>query len=239
MRANCTSEHSSAPLVVFRVFLMMCHDPLWLKFIESFISRHPHVAHVSVSLILFDLSFYFDLSFPVFFLSSVLMYPDLQTDLNYLDSVESNLRDSAKGSLDAYDVTHSLTGYEPNDAVSNELVYSHGPLAYVTPSSDQDIDDTTLGKRLTEAHREYADYLSLEGVFVSQSSLSVASDRTGKPWERATSIRLVLVSETRTVLTISFLQSPKLKKMVDRTGNPWERAVPVHRLGLCLMNRET
>ena len=77
-------------------------------------------------------------------------------------------------------------GYEPNDTelndtASDELVYSQGPFGYVTPSSDQDIDDTTLGKLLTEAHREYADYLSLEGVFVSQSSVSVASDRTGKP----------------------------------------------------------
>ena len=113
------------------------------------------------------------------------MYPDLHTDLNNLDSVENNLRHSAKGSLDAYDVTHSLTGYEPNDmvsndTVSNELVDSQGPFAYVTPSSDLDIDDTTLGKLLTEAHREYADYHSLEGVFVSQSSLSVASDRTGE-----------------------------------------------------------
>ena len=34
----------------------MCHDPLWLKFIESFTSHHPHVAHVLLSLILFDLS---------------------------------------------------------------------------------------------------------------------------------------------------------------------------------------
>ena len=132
------------------------------------------------------LSLYFNLSFTVFFLSSVLMFPDLQTDLHDPDSVENDLRHSAKESLDAYDVTHSLTGYEPNDTelndtVSNELVYSQGHLAYVTPSSDQDIDDTTLGKLLTEAHREYADYLSLEGVFVSQSSVSVASDRTGKP----------------------------------------------------------
>ena len=109
------------------------------------------------------------------------MFPDLQTDLYDPDSVENDLRHSAKGSLDAYDVTHSLTGYEPNDTelndtVSSELVYSQGPLAYGTPSSDQDIDDTTLGKLLTEAHREYADYLSLEGVFVSQSSVSVATD---------------------------------------------------------------
>ena len=131
------------------------------------------------------LSLYFNLSFPVFFLSSVRMFPDLQTDLYDPDSVENDLRHSAMGSLVTYDDTHSLTGYEPNDTelndtVFDELVYSQGPLAYVTPSSDQDIDDTTLGKLLTEAHREYADYLSLEGVFVSQSAVSVASDRTGK-----------------------------------------------------------
>ena len=43
------------------------------------------------------------------------------------------------------------------------------------------LDDTALGKLLTEAHREYADYSSPEGVSVSQSSLSVVFDRTGKP----------------------------------------------------------
>ena len=37
------------------------------------------------------------------------MHPDLHTDLYDLDSVENNLRHSAMGSLDAYDVTHSLT----------------------------------------------------------------------------------------------------------------------------------
>ena len=83
------------------------------------------------------------------------MFPDLQTDLYDPNSVQNNLRHSAKGSLVTLDDTHSLTGYEPNDTelnntVSDELVYSQGPLAYVTPSSDQDIDDTTLGKLLTE-----------------------------------------------------------------------------------------
>ena len=139
----------------------------------------PSACHPSCAVLsdLFILPFYFDLTFPVFFHSSVLMHPDLHADLDNLDSVENNLRHSAKGSLDAYDVTFSLTGYEPNDTVSNELVDSQGPFSYVTPSSDQDIDDTTLGKLLTEAHREYADYCSPEGVFVSQSSLSVVSDR--------------------------------------------------------------
>ena len=65
--------------------------------------------------------------------------------------------------------------------VFNELGNSQGSFSYVTPSSDLDIDDTTLGKLLTEAHREYADYRSPEGVSVSQSSLSVVFDRTRKP----------------------------------------------------------
>ena len=67
--------------------------------------------------------------------------------------------------------------------VFNELGNSQGSFSYITPSSDLDIDDATPGKLLDEAHREHADYRSPEGVSVSQSSLSVASDRTGKPVE--------------------------------------------------------
>ena len=65
--------------------------------------------------------------------------------------------------------------------VFNELGNSKGSFSYITPSSDLDIDDAMLGKLLDEAHREYADYRSPEGVSVSQSSLSVVFDRTGKP----------------------------------------------------------
>ena len=137
-------------------------------------------------MILFDASFYFHLHFLVFFLSFCFMH----SDPDNLDSVENNLRHSAKGSNDGYDVTFSLTGYEPNDTelndtVSSKLIDSQGPFSYVTPSSDQDIDDTTLGKLLAEVHREYADYRSPEGVFVSPSSMSVTSDRTGKPVEKS------------------------------------------------------
>ena len=109
------------------------------------------------------------------------MHPEPHTDLDNLNTVQHNLRNSAKGSNDANDVTVSLTGYEPNDTVFNELGNSQGSFSYVTSSSDLDIDDTTLGKLLTKAHREYADYRSPEGVSVSQSSLSVVFDRTGKP----------------------------------------------------------
>ena len=70
--------------------------PHWLKSSLS-LSSSRHVAHVSSSLILFDLPFYFHLYFPVLFLFSFLMHSDLHTDLDNLDSVENNLRHSAKG----------------------------------------------------------------------------------------------------------------------------------------------
>ena len=80
---------------------------------------------------------------------------------------------------------------------------------------------------------------------VSRQCLSRPIERRNL-WERATSIRLVLVSETRTVLTIIFLQSPKLKKWSIERGNLWEKSLellrseiaPVYRWGLCLMNRD-
>ena len=176
----------------------------------------------------------FDSLRPLFLLQLVLprllflcphVYPDLQTDLYNLDSGENNLRHSAKGSLDAYDVTHSLTGCEPNepvskDTVSNELVDSQGPLAYVTPSSDQDIDDTTLGKLLTEAHREYADYLSLEDVFVSQSSVSVASDRMQKPVGKSNIDPFSFGVRNAYSAHNQFPAITQAEKMVDRTVKP-------------------
>ena len=45
--------------------------------------------------------------------------------------------------------------------------------------------------------------------------------------------QLVLVSrETRTVLTASFLKTPKLKKWSIQQGHLWEKAAQMHRLGL-------
>ena len=148
------------------------------------------------------------------------MHPDLHTDLDNLDSVENNLRHSAKGSNDSYDVTDSLTGYEPNDTVSTELVDSQGPFSYVTPSSDQDTDDTTLGKLLTEAHREYADYRSLEGMFVSQSSLSVASDRTRKPVGKSNIDEFSFGVRNTYSAHNQFPAITQAEKMVDRTVKP-------------------
>ena len=187
------------------------------------------VVHVSViftpcrtCVVLLDLHLppYFDLSFSVFFHSSVLMHPDLHTDLDNLDSVENNLRNSAKGSLHAYVVTFSLTGYEPNDMVLNELGNSQGSFSYITPSSDLDIDDTTLGKLLTEAHRGQADYRSPEGVSVRQSSLSVVFDRTGKLVGERNVDHSIGFGVTRNTYSVhsKFSENTQVEKVVDRTG---------------------
>ena len=137
--------------------------------------------------------------------------------------MENNLRHSAKGSFVTSDDPHSLTGYDPNDmelndTVSDELVYSQGPLAYITPSSDQDIDDTTLGKLLTAAHREYADYLSLEGVFVSSSSVSVASDRTVKPVAKNNIDPFSFGVRNACSAHNQFSAITQAEEMIDRTG---------------------
>ena len=62
-----------------------------------------------------------------------------------------------KESEDAYDVSTSLTGYEPNLQTLGELNDSSVPFSSMIPSSDQDMDDVTLGKLFTEAHRGQAD----------------------------------------------------------------------------------
>ena len=104
------------------------------------------------------------------------MHPEPHTDLDNLNTMQHNLRHSAKGSDDAYDVPISLTGYEPNDMVFNELVNSQGSFSYVTPSSDLDIDDTTLGKLLDRSTPRIR-RLPQSGRRVSQSVVIVCPVR--------------------------------------------------------------
>ena len=72
---------------------------------------------------------------------------------------------------------------------------------------------------------------------VRRQRLSRLKERRN-PWKIGASISFVFVSETRTVLTVSCLQSPKLKEWSIERGNPWERAVPVHRLRPSLMIKD-
>ena len=150
-----------------------------------------------------------------------------------LDSVTDNWRDSAKGSNDGHDVTFSLTGYEfkytelndteLNSTVSSEFVDSQGPFFNVTPSSDQDMDDTTLGKLLAEVHQEYADYRSPGRCVcqsVSPSSMSVTSDRTGKLVEKSNIDQFCFGVRNAYSAHNQFSAITQAERMVDRTGKP-------------------
>ena len=128
-----------------------------------------------------------------------------------------NLRTSAnKGSNDAYDVSVSLTGYEPNVLTFGELNDSSVSFSFMVPSSDQDVDDVTLGKLLTEAHRGQADYCEPEGMSVSQSS-SVVFDGSGQPDGERNVDQSVNFGVTR------FSEDIQTVRMVDRLGQPDER----------------
>ena len=97
--------------------------------------------------------------------------------------VMASLRYSAaEESEDTLNASHSFTGYEPNLLTFGELNDSSVPLSFKIPASDQDVDDVTLGKMLTEAHRGQADYCGPEGMSVSQSVVVVCNVR----WIRAT-----------------------------------------------------
>ena len=122
---------------------------------------------------LFDslLSFYFHLSFlsfSVYFLHSE-QFPELGNPI-----VMASLRYSAaEESEDTLNSFTAHTGYEPNLLTFGERNDSSVP--------DQDVDDVTLGKMLTEAHRGQVDYFVQGGMSVSQSSSSVMFDGSGQP----------------------------------------------------------
>ena len=138
------------------------------------------------------------------------MHLEQHTELDNLITMQHNLRTSVMGSNDAYDVRTSQV-MSPT---------TRTPTSSSTPSSDQDIDDTKLGKLLDEAHREYADYRSPEGVFVSQSSLSVTSDRTGKPVGKSNIDQFRFGVRNTYSAHNQFPAITQAEKMVDRTGKP-------------------
>ena len=159
--------------VVFVTLWCWVTCTIWLKFWVP--SCHPCTR---ASLLEFtSLTLYFDLSFTILSHFFLLLHFEQHTELDNLITMQ-NLRTSAnKGSNDAYDVTVSLKGYEPNDMVFSELGDSQGSLSCITQSSDLDIDDAALGKLFTEAHRGQADYCDPEGVSVSQSVVVVCCVR--------------------------------------------------------------
>ena len=85
--------------------------------------------------------------------------------------------------------------------------------------------DVTLGKLLTEAHRGQADYCNPGGVSVSQSSLSVVFDRTGKPVGERDVDQSIGFGVTRNTYSAhsKFSENTQAEKVVDRSGKPEER----------------
>ena len=129
-----------------------------------------------------------------------------------------------KESEDANDVPTSLTGYEPNFVTFGELNDSSVPFSFKIPSSDQDMDDVTLGEMLTEAHRGQADYCEPEGMSVSQSS-SVVFDGSGQLDGERNVDQSVNFGVTRNTYSAhsEFSENTRTEKMVDGSGKPDER----------------
>ena len=82
------------------------------------------------------------------------------------------------------------------------------------------MDDVTLDKLLTEAHRGQADYCDPEGVSVSQSSSSVVLDRAGKPSGERNVDQSVGFGVTRNTCSArsKFSENTQAEKVVDRSG---------------------
>ena len=104
------------------------------------------------------------------------------------------------------------------------------------------MDDVTLGKLLTEAHRGQAKPITANQKAcqsVSRRRLLCSMDQ-GNQMKREISInQLILVSqETRTVLTASFLKTPKLRKWSMDQGNLMSEIARAHRLELYLKSRD-
>ena len=182
-----------------------------------------------------SLFFYFDLSFPVFFFSF-----HLHTELDNLIAMQ-NLRNFAnKGSNDAYDVRTSLTGYEPTSwpSASSTTLQVPSPIL----SRHRTRTQTTLhSASCSPRHTEDKPITAIQKACQSVSRRRLlCSIELGNLREKEMSInQLVLGSrETRTVLTVSFLKTPKLRKWSIDQGNLRSEKAQMHRLGLYLKNRD-
>ena len=94
------------------------------------------------------------------------------------------------------------------------------------PSTDQDVDDVTLGEMLTAAHRGQVEYCVTGGMSVSQSSSSsVMFDGSGQPdgermidHSRKSGVTFNVISAHS-----NFSEDIQIEKMVDGSGQPDER----------------
>ena len=113
------------------------------------------------------------LSFSVYFLHN-----ELSLELDNPIVIESLCYSAAEKSEGTLNASHTFTGYEPNTLTFGELNDSSVPFSFMIPSSDQDVDDVTLGKML-EDKSITANQKACQSV--SQSSSSLRFDGSGQP----------------------------------------------------------
>ena len=183
--------------------------------LSAFIVTHGHI-HGRTSLTRFS-TFYFHLfllSVPVF-----LFHLELFLELHYTIVMAILRCSTAEDSEDTLNAFTSHTGYEPKLLTFAELNDSSVPFSIIIPSSDQDVDDLTLGKLLTEAHRGQVDYCVPGGMSVSQSSSSVMFDGSGEPDGEMVD-RSGKSDVTFNVISAhsNFSEDIQTEKMVDRSG---------------------
>ena len=138
----------------------------------------------------------------------------------------NNLRCSAaEESEDTLNAITSPTGYEPKLLAFDELYDSSVSFSLMIPSSDQDMDDLTLGEMLTAAHRGQVDYCVPGGMSVSQSSSSVMFDGSGQPDGERMVDRSGQPDVTRNVIEAHsiFSEDTRIEHTHDRSGQPDER----------------
>ena len=154
-----------------------------------------------------------------------LFHLELFLELHYT-IVMANLRCSAaEESEDTLNSFTSHTGYEPDLLTFGELNDSSVPFSFMIPSTDQDVDDVTLGEMLTAAHRGQFDYCVPGGMSVSQSSSSVMFDGSGQPDGERMVDQSGKSGVTFNVISAhsNFSEDIQTEKMVDRSGQPDER----------------
>ena len=137
----------------------------------------------------------------------------------------ANLRHSAaEESEDTLNSFTTPTGYEPKLLAFDELYDSSVPFSFMIPSSDQDMDDLTLGEMLTAAHRGQVDYCVPGGMSVSQSS-SVMFDGSGQPDGERMVDRSGQPDVTRNVIEAhsTLSEDTRIEHTHDRSGKPDER----------------
>ena len=133
---------------------------------------------------------------------------------------------AADESEDTMNSFTSHTGYEPKLLTFGELNDSSVPFSFMIPSTDQDVDDVTLGEMLKAAHRGQVDYCVPGGKSVNQSSSSsVMFDGSGQPDGERKVDQSVNFGVSRNTISAhsNFSEDIQTEGLVDRSGQPDER----------------